>query len=69
MKELGTFLGYALATVAVIALLIFVSGMEELPTWVLPLAALFSVIVIPVILGIVMARRSKHRAGTTPDNS
>lgn len=69
MKELGTFLGYALATAAVIAFLIFVGGMDELPTWVLPLAALLLVVILPVVLGIVMARRGKDRAGTTPDNS
>jgi len=69
MKEFGTFLGYALATAAVGALLIFLGGMERLPSWVLPLAALFSVVVMPVVLGIVIARRDKQRAATTPDNS
>lgn len=69
MKELGTFLSYALATAAVIAFLIFVGGMDELPNWVLPLAALLLVVILPVVLGIVMARRGKDRAGTTPDNS
>src|SRR3569623_2852409 len=69
MKEFGTFLGYALATAAVGALIIFLGGMERLPSWVLPLAALFSVVVMPVVLGIVIARRDKQRAATTPDNS
>jgi len=69
MKEFGTFLGYALATAAVGALLIFLGGMDHLPSWVLPLAALLSVVVMPVVLGIVIARRGKQRAATTPDNS
>lgn len=63
MKDLGIFLGYALATAAVIALLIAVGTAETLPTWVLPLVALLSVIVIPVALGVVLARRGKQRAG------
>ena len=63
MKDLGTFLGYSLATAAVITLLIAVGTAETLPTWVLPLVALLSVIVIPVALGVVLARRGKQRAG------
>lgn len=63
MKDLGTFLGYALATAAVIALLIAVGAADTLPSWVLPLAALLSVVVIPVALGVVLARRAKQRAG------
>lgn len=60
MKELGNFLGYTLGTIAVIALLIAVGRMEDLPTWVLPLAALITVIIIPVVLGVVASRREKR---------
>lgn len=63
MKDLGIFLGYSLATAAVIALLIAVGTADTLPSWVLPLAALLSVVVIPVALGVVLARRAKQRAG------
>ncbi len=60
MKILGNFLGYTLGTVAVIAFLIAVGGMDDLPTWVLPLAALLTVIVIPVVLGVIASRREKR---------
>lgn len=63
MKEFGTFLGYALATAAVIALLIAVGTAQTLPNWVLPLVAMLSVVVLPVALGVVLARRGKQRAG------
>ncbi len=63
MKELGTFLFYALGTVAVIAALSALTMVEDKPTWVLPLAALLLVVVLPVALGIVLTRRGKRRAG------
>lgn len=67
MKELRRLLGYSLGTAAVIALLVVMSSMENSPSWLLPLAALLFVIVLPVVLGIVLARRGKQRR-ETPSN-
>lgn len=67
MKELGRFLGYGLGTAAVIALLMGVASMEDSPSWLLPMAALALVVVLPIAVGVVLTRRSKQRAGT-PSN-
>jgi len=69
MKELGGLLGYGLGTAAVIALLLSVGSMQNSPTWLLPLAALVLVVVMPIVLGIVLARRAKQRAGTSSNQS
>lgn len=61
MKELRRLLGYSLGTAAVIALLVVMSSMENSPSWLLPVAALLFVIVLPVALGIVLARRGKQQ--------
>ncbi len=63
MKELGTFLFYTLGTVVVIGILSALTTVENKPAWLLPLAALLLVVVLPVALGIVLTRRSKRRAG------
>lgn len=65
MKDLGSFLGYALGTAAVIGLLVLVGSSNTLPSWVLPVVALLSVIVIPVVLGVVLSRRGKHSTGNS----
>lgn len=67
MKELRRLLGYSLGTAAVIALLVVMSSMENSPSWLLPVAALLFVIVLPVALGIVLARRGKQQR-ETPSN-
>lgn len=67
MKELGRLLGYGLGTAAVIALLIGVASMEDSPSWLLPMAALALVVVLPIVVGVALARRGKQREGT-PSN-
>src|SRR3569832_1741293 len=69
MKAPGGPLGYGLGTAAVIALLLSVGTMQNSPTWLLPLAALVLVVVMPIVLGIVLARRAKQRAGTSSNQS
>lgn len=67
MKELGRLLGYGLGTAAVIALLMGVASLENSPSWLLPMAALALVVVLPIVIGVVLTRRGKDRAGT-PSN-
>src|SRR3569832_611620 len=69
MKELGRLLGYGLGTAAVIALLLSVGSMQNFLTWLLSLVALVLVVVMPIVLGIVLARRAKQRAGTSSNQS
>lgn len=67
MKELRRLLGYGLGTAAVIALLIGVAAMQNSPSWLLPVAALLLVVVVPIVLGVVLTRRDKQRT-STPSN-
>src|SRR3569832_2349888 len=69
MKELGGLLGYGLGTAAVIALLLSVGSKQNSPSWLLPLAALVLVVVMPIVLGFVLTHRTKQRAGTSSNQS
>lgn len=61
MKELVRFAGYTAATLAMIFLVIGIAKTGVSPE-VLAYSAIFVVVVLPVIVGILMARREKRNA-------
>jgi len=59
MKEIFRFVGYAIATLAMIFLVIGIAKAGVSPG-VLASSAIIIVVVVPVIIGILMARREKR---------
>lgn len=59
MKELARFVGYTSATLAMIFLVIGIARAGVSPE-VLAYSAIFVVVILPVVIGILMARREKR---------
>jgi hypothetical protein len=62
MKELFRFAGYTLATLAMTLIVIGIAKMGVSPS-VLAYSAIFMVVVLPLFIGIWMARRERRGAG------